>query len=76
VGSIGLSGSDFINSFRGQGAEVGGLEELTRRLERGDFDLVGVGRALLTDPHWVKKVKEARTGELKGFNPADLAVLT
>ncbi len=76
VGSIGLSGSDFINSFRGQGAEVGGLEELTRRLERGDFDLVAVGRALLTDPHWVKKVKEARTGELKGFNPADLAVLT
>lgn len=76
VGSIGLSGGDFINSFRGQGAEVGGLEELTRRLERGDFDLVAVGRALLTDPQWVKKVKEARTGELKGFNPADLGILT
>ncbi|AHZ85156.1 NADH oxidase [Bdellovibrio bacteriovorus] len=76
VGSIGLSGGDFLNSFRGQGAEVGGLEELTRRLDRGDFDLVAVGRALLTDSQWVKKVKEARTDELKGFNPADLAVLT
>ncbi|ASD63141.1 NADH:flavin oxidoreductase [Bdellovibrio bacteriovorus] len=76
VGSIGLSGGDFLNSFRGQGAEVGGLDELTRRLDRGDFDLVAVGRALLSDPQWVKKVKDARTAELKGFNPADLAVLT
>ena len=29
----------------------------------GDFDLVGVGRALLQDPLWAKKVKEGRTTE-------------
>jgi len=30
----------------------------------GDFDLVGVGRALLQDPLWAKKVKEGCTTEL------------
>lgn len=76
VGSIGLSNVDFIQSFKGQSAEAGSLEELTRRLDRGDFDLVAVGRAILTDPMWVKKIKEEKFTELKGFNPADLAVLT
>lgn len=45
-------------------------------LERGDFDLVGVGRALISDPDWVAKVEGGRTGELKGFDAADLEMLT
>jgi len=42
----------------------------------GDFDLVGVGRALLQDPLWEKKVKEGRTTELQPFRPEALATLT
>jgi 2,4-dienoyl-CoA reductase-like NADH-dependent reductase (Old Yellow Enzyme family) len=44
-------------------------------LERGDFDLVAVGRALLSDPQWVAKIRDHRFSELTGFNRADLTRL-
>ncbi|PQA97892.1 12-oxophytodienoate reductase [Chryseobacterium shigense] len=74
VGSVGLEG-DFMAAFAGQGTEKADLSELIRRLERGDFDLVAVGRALLQDPEWVKKVKEGNTDELLNFSAESLAVL-
>jgi 2,4-dienoyl-CoA reductase-like NADH-dependent reductase (Old Yellow Enzyme family) len=37
-------------------------------MDRGDFDLVAVGRPLLADPNWVEKIKNNRTEELKGFS--------
>ncbi|AZA49314.1 NADH:flavin oxidoreductase [Chryseobacterium carnipullorum] len=74
VGSVGLEG-DFMAAFAGQGTEKADLSELIRRLERGDFDLVAVGRALLQDPQWVKKVKEGNTDELLNFSAESLAVL-
>ncbi len=46
-----------------------------RRLDRGDFDLVGVGRALLQDPDWVLKIRDGRTEELKSFERAALGTL-
>ena len=52
-----------------------GLDELVARFERGEFDLVAVGRALLSDPHWVRKVREGRSGELRGFEPEHAAAL-
>jgi len=42
----------------------------------GDFDLFGIGRALLQDPLWAKKVKEGRTTELQPFRHEALATLT
>lgn len=74
VGSVGLSG-EFIAAFRGDGSTPTPLDELVRRFDRGDFDLVAVGRALLMDPQWVEKVREGRTGELLGFDKAALARL-
>ena len=35
--------------------------------EREEFDMVAVGRALLSDPEWVLKVKEGRDEEIVGF---------
>jgi len=36
--------------------------------------MVSIGRALLNDPHWIRK---ARVGEpLPGFNPKSLEMLT
>jgi 2,4-dienoyl-CoA reductase-like NADH-dependent reductase (Old Yellow Enzyme family) len=75
VGSVGLSG-EFIAAFGGEGSEPASLDELQRRLERGDFDLVGVGRALLQDPLWATKVKECRTHELQPFRREALATLS
>lgn len=77
VGSVGLE-DDMISSLREGVAKTAAarLDLLEAMLERGDFDLVGVGRALISDPDWVAKVAEGRTAELKGFDAADLALLT
>jgi 2,4-dienoyl-CoA reductase-like NADH-dependent reductase (Old Yellow Enzyme family) len=75
VGSIGLSG-EFLKAFRGEGSTPTPLDELVRRFERGDFDLVAVGRALLSDADWVRKIREGRTEELRGFSREDLSRLT
>jgi len=75
VGSVSLSG-EFIGSFRGESSSATGIDELLERLERGEFDLVAVGRALLVDPAWTRKVRDARYDELLPFEPAALATLS
>ncbi len=74
VGSVGLSG-EFIAAFGGEGSSAVGLDALLARLERDEFDLIAVGRALLSDPAWVEKIETGRTGELKGFEASALAEL-
>jgi 2,4-dienoyl-CoA reductase-like NADH-dependent reductase (Old Yellow Enzyme family) len=74
VGSVGLSG-DFLAAFRGETSRPSPLDELLRRFDRGDFDLVGVGRALLADPGWARKVHAGLSSELSGFTKAALATL-
>ncbi|MDT8990512.1 NADH:flavin oxidoreductase [Curvibacter sp. APW13] len=74
VGSVGLSG-EFIAAFGGESSQPASLDELLRRFDRGDFDLVAVGRALITDPDWAAKVRDGRNDELHAFNPASLAQL-
>ncbi|HSD05863.1 NADH:flavin oxidoreductase [Flavobacterium sp.] len=74
VGSVGLA-SDFFGVFRGEGSQPASLDELTRRLDRGDFDLVAVGRPLLSDPNWVAKIKSGKEDELIGFNKESLGEL-
>ncbi|AHZ71690.1 Putative oxidoreductase [Pseudomonas mandelii JR-1] len=74
VGSVGLSG-DFIGATRGESSKPASLENLVQRLERDEFDLIAVGRALLSDPQWVTKIRSGSTDGLKPFTPADLAEL-
>jgi 2,4-dienoyl-CoA reductase-like NADH-dependent reductase (Old Yellow Enzyme family) len=74
VGSVGLSG-EFIAAFGGEASSPASLDELLRRHARGDFDLVAVGRALISDPEWVRKVREGRKDELRDFSRAALAEL-
>jgi 2,4-dienoyl-CoA reductase-like NADH-dependent reductase (Old Yellow Enzyme family) len=75
VGSVGLA-EDFFGAFGGQGSGVTPLQDsLTARMERGEFDLIAVGRVLISDAQWVDKVREGRTQELQGFKAADLAAL-
>jgi 2,4-dienoyl-CoA reductase-like NADH-dependent reductase (Old Yellow Enzyme family) len=74
VGSVGLTG-EFIAAFGGESSKPASLDELLRRLDRGDFDLVAVGRALINDPQWVLKIREGRRDELMDFSPASLATL-
>lgn len=74
VGSVGLSG-EFTAAFRGDGSTPTPLDELVRRFDRGDFDLVAVGRALLMDPQWMVKVRDGRMDELLGFSKDALSAL-
>lgn len=74
VGSVGLTG-EFLAAFAGESSEPSSLDELMRRMDRGDFDLVAVGRPLLADPNWVKKIKNGQSGALKGFTKAALGEL-
>ena len=56
-------------------AEVESVERLLERLERDEFDLVAVGRALLADPEWADKILQGREGELTPFTKAALGEL-
>lgn len=73
VGSVGLDG-EFFGAFRGESSGAASLDGLLERLEREEFDLVGVGRALLADPNWVRKVQAGE--QTQGYDRATLSVLT
>lgn len=71
VGSIGLEnplgeegGHDMI------GVATGNLAILMEMLARGDFDLVGVGRALIANPDWADLVRAGRFDLLRAYDAA------
>lgn len=74
VGSVGLDG-DVLNAFSGKGSGVMSIGRLIERMERDEFDLIAVGRVLLSDPNWVAKIEGSDNESLKGFDPASLAEL-
>lgn len=74
VGSVGLSG-DVVGAFGGEASTAVGLERLVERMERDEFDLVAVGRALISDPQWVSKVRAGEIAELRGFEASALGEL-
>ncbi len=74
VGSVGLSG-EFVAAFGGEGSQPASLDGLLERLERDEFDLVAVGRALIVDPDWAEKVRDGRFAELTSFDRAALGTL-
>ena len=49
-------------------AEPASLENLLERLNKEEFDLVAVGRALLVDPDWALKVREGREQDILPFS--------
>ncbi|MFE3137624.1 NADH:flavin oxidoreductase [Streptomyces scopuliridis] len=75
VGSVGLD-SVFLEAVeQGKVKGVAGIEPLLDRLERDEFDLVAVGRALLADPEWAVKTIEGRADELVPFDTGALTAL-
>ncbi len=74
VGSVGLSG-EFMASFGGESSEPTSLDALIQRLDRGEFDLIAVGRAILSDPEWASKIRAGDSANLRGFKPAHFGEL-
>jgi 2,4-dienoyl-CoA reductase-like NADH-dependent reductase (Old Yellow Enzyme family) len=73
VGSVGVAKGPNDPVFKPP-SSVNNLAAVMARFERGEFDLLGVGRSLLNDPAWTRR---ARSGEtFLPFDPASLRVLT
>ncbi|HEY8384804.1 MAG TPA: 12-oxophytodienoate reductase, partial [Porticoccaceae bacterium] len=73
VGGVGLS-DDLFNSLSIGGAQVEkNYYEAAERLARGEYDMVALGRALIADPEWPKKVRSG--GEPVAFRREVLAEL-
>jgi 2,4-dienoyl-CoA reductase-like NADH-dependent reductase (Old Yellow Enzyme family) len=73
VGGIGLNKGVYDSKREGTAASGHNFEPLMERFARGEFDLVEVGRSLLHDPQWVRKVRAG--DELMPFSEESLKVL-
>jgi 2,4-dienoyl-CoA reductase-like NADH-dependent reductase (Old Yellow Enzyme family) len=69
VGSVGLNG-EYSAATRDATAEfaMDTLDRLVEMMERGDFDLIGVGRALLANPAWANLVRDGRFEALEPYS--------
>lgn len=76
VGSVGLDQAFQVAFQKGGHAETTGLEPLLEQFGRGEFDLMAVGRVLLSDPAWVEKVRDGRFDEIRPFHAEDRETLS
>lgn len=75
VGSVTLN-EDLMTSFGTTGtAAVTGLDNLLERLDRDEFDLVAIGRALIVNPAWPGIIRRGALNELLPFNRSVLSEL-
>lgn len=66
VGSVGLQTEFKPTEFRD--IEPATVEAVLRQFSNNEFDVIAVGRALLSDPEWVNKLRSGRQDEFLGFN--------
>ncbi|MGS2720373.1 NADH:flavin oxidoreductase [Paraglaciecola aestuariivivens] len=74
VGSVGLN-DDFFGAFAGKDSSTRAIDDLVERLEKGEFDLVAVGRALLQDPQWANKIRQGNLDQLETYSGDALTTL-
>lgn len=75
VGSVGLDVEFLASLVSGKQAKPASLQDLARMMDRGDFDMVAVGRGLLSDPAWANKVAKGDLESLRAFDASSLATL-
>jgi 2,4-dienoyl-CoA reductase-like NADH-dependent reductase (Old Yellow Enzyme family) len=73
VGSVGLSAAfnpkaSIKSGDLNQSAVSRSTDELVRRIDRGDFDLIAVGRTLLVNPDWPTLVRTGRSDRLLPYD--------
>ncbi|MNY68858.1 NADH:flavin oxidoreductase / NADH oxidase family protein [compost metagenome] len=66
---------DFFDNGENANGKATKIGALVERLEREEFDLIAVGRALLADPDWVNKIRDGRIEELLPFTREELNTL-
>ena len=76
VGSVGLN-IDLMQSLYSDKEVVQTLDtslrDLLPQFERGEFDLVAIGRSIIGDPEFVNKLRGGRRNEIRAFSRADLS---
>lgn len=74
VGSVGLDIDVMTNLSNDEANSTGadGLAKLIRRFNNGEFDLISVGRSLIGDPDWIKKIRMGRFDDIRLFAKKDL----
>lgn len=76
VGSVGLSREDSVTDrVSPVETSTASLERLAIMLDRGDFDLVAVGRALVSNPRWAELVRQGRFDEIAPYTGETLETL-
>jgi 2,4-dienoyl-CoA reductase-like NADH-dependent reductase (Old Yellow Enzyme family) len=68
VGSISLD-NEMLSTLLGESAKATRIDRLLEMLERGDFDLVAVGRSLIANPDWPEIVRAEAWERLKPYTP-------
>jgi len=74
VGSVGVS-APFLGTADEGGQPSLTLAPLVNLVERGEFDLVAVGRAILADPEWAGKIADGRLADIRLYDKSAGAVL-
>jgi len=74
VGGVGLD-TNLYDMLRGAqtNLDAGNLAMLAARFDRGEFDLVGVGRSILADPQWPTRLRAG--GPFREFDKSALSRL-
>lgn len=71
VGSVGLDNdvfSQFVNNAGDANSTVhGDLKQLAERFAADEFDLIAIGRSLIGDNDWVRKVGDGRADQIVPF---------
>jgi 2,4-dienoyl-CoA reductase-like NADH-dependent reductase (Old Yellow Enzyme family) len=76
VGSVGLKSPLEVGEIGDMPPallSVGGLRILLEMFERGDFDLVALGRVILTNPDWPNLVRQGDFERLRPYDPRKVA---
>ena len=68
VGGVGLDRDLYGSYAAGGSAGIDNLAGVRRRMSAGEFDLIGVGRALIADPQWARKAERGES--FLPFDPA------
>ena len=76
VGSVTL-GTDIQTSFSTDAPSVAtGIDELLDCMERDEFDMIAVGRALIANPEWARIIEAGYLTKLQPFARPMLKTLT
>ena len=68
--------TDLFGSLGEQGAQTSAnISQLMEMFEQGQFDLVAVGRMLITHPDWIARVSRGEHDDLAPFSKDQLATL-